>query len=144
MTDFSVNTCPLSIDNTLAPGTELLCWDTGPYNQLIFDITGIDAAEYELVGEPGGIIIEPSITADGRYSFSVVEFSRVCLKMVTAGIGTATVNAYLSESINLSLIGFCLPFALTDGTTNNIQLILGSLPFNLFNGTSNNIPVVPC
>ncbi len=142
--DFSANTCPLSIDNTAAPGTELLCWDTGAFRQLIIDIQGIDAAVYEVVGDPGEeVLSDPTITADGKYVFEVQEYSRVCLKMVTAGTGTATINAYLTESISLISFG-CVSFALFDGTTNNINLVLGLLPFNLFNGTSNNIPVVPC
>lgn len=142
--DFSANRCPLSIDNTLAPGTELLCWDTGAFNQLVIDIQGIDAAEYELVGDPGQeVLSDPTITADGKYVYQVSEYSRVCLKMVTAGIGTATVEAYLTETISLISFG-CVPFALFDGTENNIHLVLGLLPFNLFDGTSNNIPVVPC
>lgn len=141
--DFSANSCALSIDNTQAPGTELLCWNTGPFSQLIIDIAGIDAAEYELIGEPGDDILDASITADGKLVFLVAAYSRVCLKMVTSGTGTATINAYLSE-VASAVSGLCVPFALFDGTTNNITLILATIPFNLFNGTSNNIPVVPC
>ena len=144
--DFSANSCPLDINNTAAPGTELLCWNTGPFRQLIIDIEGIDAAEYNLVIDPGEDVIDPPglITANGKIIVDVTDFSRVCLVMVTAGTGNAIVNAYLSESSE-SIIAFgCISFALFDGTTNNIELILATLPFNLFNGTSNNIPVVPC
>ncbi len=143
--DFSANKCKIPIDNTLAPGTELTCWDTGAFRQLVIDIQGIDAAEYRLVGHPGGELIDPPglITADGKIVADVTDFNRVCLEMVTAGTGTANIEAYLSESISVISFG-CIPFALFDGTTNNIALVLATLPFNLFNGTSNNIPVVPC
>ncbi len=143
--EFSANKCKLPIDNTLAPGTELLCWDTGAYRQLIIDIQGIDAAEYNLIGHPGAELIDPPglIIADGKVIAQVSEYNRVCLEMVTAGTGTANVEAYLTESISVISFG-CLIFALTDGTPNNIELVLATLPFNLFNGTSNNIPVVPC
>jgi hypothetical protein len=144
--DFSANSCPLPIDNTLAPGTELLCWNTGAFRQLIIDITDIDAAEYNLVGHPGAEVIDPPglITLDGKYVIDVTEYNRVCLEMVTAGIGTANIEAYLTENFSGVLVLGCLTFALFNGTPNNIELVLATLPFNLFNGNSNNIPVVPC
>ena len=144
--DFSVNQCPISINNTVAQGTELLCWNTGAFNQLIIEISGIDAAEYKVIGDPGPDELgdPPVITANGKYTFDVRDYSRVCLVMETPGTGTATINAYLSEAFSPIIAFGCISFALFDGTTNNIELILATLPFNLFNGTSNNIPVVPC
>lgn len=143
--EFSANQCKIPIDNTLAPGTELVCWDTGAFRQLIIDIQGIDAAEYNLIGHPGGELIDPPglITIDGKVVADVTDYNRVCLEMVTAGTGVANIEAYLSESINFISLG-CVPFDLFNGTPNNIALVLATLPFNLFDGTSNNIPVVPC
>jgi len=96
--DYSANSCAISIDNTLVATTELVCWNTGPFTQLIIDIAGIDAAVYELVGDPGGLtLLAPTISSNGKYVVDVEEFSRVCLVMITPGTGTATVNAYIAD-----------------------------------------------
>lgn len=144
--EFSANTCPLSIDNTVAPGTVLQCWNTGPYTHISISISGIDAAEYELVGEPGSQIIIASISSDGVIELDVAKYSQVCLRMVTSGIGTATINAYLVESTGdvVSFTDLCVPFFLSDGTPSNIPLIGLILPFFLSDGTPAPIPVVPC
>ncbi len=144
--DFSKNSCPLSIDNTAAPGTELLCWDTSAYNQIRIGITGIDAAEYELVGWAGEDILIASITADGTYEVDVTNYTRVCLRMVTSGVGTATIDAYLVEVTGdvVSFVDLCVPFVLSDGTISNIPLVGLQLPFYLSDGTYSPINVVPC
>lgn len=96
--DASVNSCPLLVDNTEVADTELLCWDTTPYTQLIVHISGIDAAVYKVIGTPGNdVLLLPTIIADGKYVFDVEEYARVCLVMVTPGTGTATVNAYIAD-----------------------------------------------
>jgi len=142
----SNNTCPLSIDNTVAPGTELLCWDTSEYNQLRIGITGIDAAEYELVGFAGPDILIASITMDDTYEVDVTKYTRVCLRMVTPGVGTATVDAYLVDITGdvVSFVDLCVPFFLADGTPSNIPLIGLQLPFFLADGSPSPINVVPC
>lgn len=142
----SKNTCPIPIDNTLAPGTELQCWDTSEYNQLRIGITGIDAAEYELVGWAGPDVLIASITADGTYEVDVTKYTRVCLRMVVSGIGTANIDGYLVEITGdvVSFVDLCVPFFLSDGTPSNIPLIGLQLPFFLSDGTPDPISVVPC
>ena len=51
--DFSANSCPLDSDNTAAPSTETLCWNTGPFNRITISIAGISGATYEVVSNPG-------------------------------------------------------------------------------------------
>lgn len=142
----SKNTCPLSIDNTVAPGTELLCWDTSEYNQLRIGITGIDAAEYEVVGFAGPDVLIASITLDDTYEIDVTKYTRVCLRMVVSGVGTANVDAYLVDITGdvVSFVDLCVPFFLADGTASNIPLIGLQLPFFLADGTPSPISVVPC
>ncbi len=142
----SKNTCPLSIDNTVAPGTELLCWDTSEYTQIRIEISGIDAAEYELVGFGGPDVLIASITLDDTYEVDVTKYTRVCLRMVVSGVGTASINAYLVEITGdvVSFVDLCVPFFLADGTPSNIPLIGLQLPFFLEDGSPSFINVVPC
>ncbi len=128
--DYSANSCPLSIDNTLAATTELACWNTGPYTQLIINIAGIDASVYKVVGDPGGLtLLQPTIIANGKYVFDVEEFNRVCLVMVTPGTGTATVNAYIADLPLGDLVNKIYRFGHTYAISGEIKVPVGDTDF---------------
>jgi hypothetical protein len=143
--DFSANICPVCIDNTAAPGTESLCWNTGQYTKIKIEVTGIaGGAEYEVVQKPGNQVID-TIIADGVYEYSVVEASSLCLRVLVSGTGQTCIDAYLYDA-NVTIIDtpLCLPFYLSDGSPSPIQLDNFELPFFLSDGSPSNIVVVPC
>jgi hypothetical protein len=143
--EYSANTCPVCIDNTAAPGTELLCWNTGPFTKIRFELSGVaGGAEFEVVEKPGGLVKE-TLIADGEYEYSVINESELCLRVLSSGTGQTCIEAYLFDA-NVTILDtpFCLPFYLLTGVYSPIPLSNFELPFFLLDGSPSNIPVVPC